>query len=345
MLHVTVLFFVFLGIGLVAVSCRPEDRQVAVSFYYWKTAYRADSMEHTYLNRLGAKRLYVRVMDVDNQGPGNAPIPVSPVVFSDPLPDSMLLVPVVFIVNNVLKDRTEEELDDLAERLYKFAEGKVEQAGRSGFDELQVDCDWTASTRDAYFYLLRKLRGLMPDGTSLSATLRLHQVRNMRSSGIPPADKVLLMCYNMGNLRRFDTRNSILDPDEMALYLKGYLGRYPLHVDVALPLFSWSVVFRGGQYAGISKRLDPELLSDTALFSRLAGTNRYQLVVPMPEYGLRSGDIIRREEVHVQDVLQAAQFLSRELPRHDFNLIYYHLDRNLLTAFPYESLQEIIDCF
>ncbi len=343
-------------------GCTQHGRKVEPAFYYWKTVYQADETEQAYLSGLGAKRLFVRIMDVDNQGPNGEPIPVSPIVFKDTLRDSLQLVPVVFIANQVLKDRTEAELDGLAERVSAFVLGKIKQAGKSEFDELQIDCDWTASTREAYFHLLNRIRQRMPAGTLLSATLRLHQVRNPQSSGTPPVDKVLLMCYNMGNLRRFGPQNSILDINEMRVYLKGYLRAYPLPMDVALPLFSWSVVFRDGQYAGISKRLDPALLSDTALFNPLDDTSLFRLKAPLPQAGLRKRDIIRREHVGYADVRRAARFLADELPATDFTLLYYHLDKNLLTGLPAEtrsashvpspqqlfthaSLQEIIDCF
>ncbi len=334
---------IFFCCGLL-ISCQ-RRHEVESSFYYWKTAYQANIAEQAYVRELGAKRLFIRIMDVDNQGPNGEAIPVSPIEFKEPLPDSVELVPVVFLVNNVLRDQSAAQLDDLAGRLYGFVQGKVKQGGKARFDELQIDCDWTAGTRDAYFYLLERLRELTDDGVVLSATLRLHQVRNVHSSGIPPVDRVLLMCYNMGNLRKFGAHNSILDMEEMETYLAGYLADYPLPLDVALPLFSWSVVFRGEQYTGISKRLDSKWLADTALFDRLPDSCLYRLKSPLPEAGLRIGDVIRREEIRHADLSMAADFLVRHLPRKPFTLLFYHLDDQVLTSFSYETLQEIVHRF
>src|SRR5690606_4129114 len=123
---------------------------------------------------LGAKRLFVRVMDIDNQGPGGQAVPVSAISFSEPLPDTVAMVPVVFIVNNVLKGQSDSGLEALAANISQFVEGKVKQAGKNAFDELQIDCDWTASTRDAYFTLLEAIRTQISDTVRLTSTLRLH---------------------------------------------------------------------------------------------------------------------------------------------------------------------------
>ncbi|WP_257670700.1 hypothetical protein [Parapedobacter tibetensis] len=331
--------------GITLLTACQQRRKVEPSFYYWKTTYRGDSTEQQYLKETHAKRLFVRIMDIDNQGANGEAIPVSPIMFKEPLPDSVALVPVVFIVNNVLKNQSNPQLDDLAQKIYHYVERKVKQSGKLYFSELQIDCDWTDGTKEAYFYLLECLRERMDEAVMLSSTLRLHQVRNLRSSGVPPVDRVLLMCYNMGNLRKYGSHNSILDMQEMELYLSEYLANYPLPLDVALPLFNWSVVFRDEQYAGISKKLDAASLNDSTLFSPLQEPMLYRLEKPMPQAGLRVGDVIRREETRIADLTIAADFLSRYLPNNNFTLVFYHLDAGTLTPFSHEALQEIITCF
>lgn len=318
---------------------------VAASYYYWKTVYNPDSAERSAIRNVGANRIFVRIMDVDNQGPNGEAIPVSAITFKDPLPDTLAVVPVVYIVNNVLKEQSADQLEVLAANLCRFVSGKMKQAGKQGFDELQIDCDWTATTRDNYFMLLEAMRARVSDTVRLTSTLRLHQVRNLRSSGIPPVDRVLLMCYNMGNLRQAGDHNSILDLSEMEVYLKDFLSEYPLPVDIALPLFSWSVVFRNNEYAGISKRLNPVLLSDTAIFSREEGTSLYRLKTMLPDAGLRKGDVVRREETRWEDLSAAADFLAKHKRKEKFTLLFYHLDNQVLTNFSDEQIQQILHRF
>ena len=334
-----------MGLVLATAGCEWQPHTTVASFYYWKTRYAPSRTEKQALSSLGVKRLFVRIMDIDTQGPQGEAIPVSAIRFDEPLPDTVAIVPVVYVVNKVLDGITTEQQDRLAEQLTHFVQAKVKQAGKTGFDELQIDCDWTKSTRDAYFGLLEAIRVQLPDSVRLTATLRLHQVRNRRSSGVPPVDRVLLMCYNMGNLRKPGNHNSIMDLAEMERYLKDFLHEYPLPVDIALPLFSWSVVFRNGEYAGISKRLDPELLADTTVFSRNDHSALYRLKKPLPEAGLRQGDVVRREETRWEDLSAAADFLATYKRKEDFTLLFYHLDNQVLTIFTDEQLQEIVHRF
>src|SRR5690606_22597200 len=168
---------------------------------------------------------------------------------------------------------------------------------------------------------------------------------NRRSSGIPPVDRVTLMCYNMGNLRKLGEHNSILDLQEMETYLNDFLPNYPLPTDIALPLFSWSVVFRNGEYAGISKRLDPKLLADTTVFAGSPGSTLYHLKTALPLAGLRAGDVVRREETRWDDLRAAADFLAAHKRKEDFTLLFYHLDNRDIQDFTDEQLQEIIGLF
>lgn len=334
-----------IGVMIATTACDRQQHAADASFYYWKTAYEPDSTEKRALARIGAKQLFVRIMDIDTQGPQGEAVPVSAITFREPLPDSVAIVPVVYVVNKVLRDLSSTQQEELAGRLMDFVVAKVRQAGKTGFDELQIDCDWTVSTRKAYFGLLEALRARMADSIRLTATLRLHQVRNRRSSGIPPVDRALLMCYNMGNLRKPGEHNSIMDIQEMETYLKDFLSEYPLPTDIALPLFSWSVVFRDGQYTGISKRLDPAMLSDTTIFARNGKSSLYRLMVALPAAGLRRGDVVRREETRWEDLSVAADFLAKHRQKEKFTLLFYHLDSQVLKSFSDEQLQEIVHRF
>ena len=64
--------------------------------------------------------------------------------------------------------------------------------------EIQIDCDWTASTQEAYFEFLHYLKEKAKDKQiQLSATIRLHQL----SMTPPPVDRGILMMYNTGDVK------------------------------------------------------------------------------------------------------------------------------------------------
>lgn len=326
------LFFIIL-----LTACQ-QKREVTTSFYYWKTVYKQNKSENEFLRQFHSKKLYVRIMDVDNKD-AQQPIPVAPVSFANLLPDTLEIVPVVFIVNNVLEDQNEAQLKRLAINITKFVNGKIEQAGKKNYNELQIDCDWTATTRSNYFILLKEISKLN-SGKILSSTLRLHQLKNQEKSGIPPVNKVLLMCYNMGNLREYGRQNSILDVAELKKYAGKNLGFYPMDIDIALPLFSWSVVFREQQYAGISKRVSLLDLKNPLLFNHQKD-GLYLAKTDLSDFGLFKNDLIRYEESNLKDVVETAEYLSSYLSKKPINLVYYHLDSNLLKNYTFNDLEKI----
>lgn len=319
-------------------ACKP-GRKVSTSFYYWKTVYRQSPAENAYLQHLQTHRLYVRIMDVDMDESGVNPVPVSPVTFAGKLPDTIAIVPVVFIVNNVLRNMDKPALAGMAVKIVRFVDGKVQQAGKTNYSELQMDCDWTTETRDNYFYLLNCLRPLLKHKI-LSATLRLHQVKNQRTSGIPPVNRVMLMCYNMGNLRKYGNQNSIIELSELKKYLGDNLSTYPLAMDVGLPLFSWAVAFRDKAYIGIAKRINFAILNNRLKF-RPRGNNLYTAQTDLPGYGLKKDDIVRWENAPAPDLDDVAAYLSRYLKPDTLNLIWFHLDEPVLKNYSYDELEKV----
>lgn len=334
--------FVFL-ISLCLFSCR-HDRKIDTSFYYWKTVYKQNPVETGYLRHFKTHRLYVRIMDVDVDDDA-LPIPISPITFKDRLPDTLQIVPVVFIVNDVLKSITKPQLNILANHIAAFVNAKVAQAGKTNYDELQMDCDWTAATRDSYFYLLKQLAASpLLKNKKLSATLRLHQLKNQVKSGIPPVSRVMLMCYNMGDLRKYGSQNSILQLSELKQYLNDNISNYPMPVDVGLPLFHWAVVFRNKQYIGLSKTIKINDLLNKNQFIFM-GNTLYQAIADVPAFELKKGDVVRWESVSVADLQSTAAYIAPFIKADNLNIIYFHLDQEVLTAYTYEDLEKVNHIF
>jgi len=326
------------AVSLIAVfllcSCHHHPpRRINTSFYYWKTVYKNRPAESAYLKHFHVQKLYVRIMDVGFSDEGEI-IPISPITFADKLPDSVQIVPVVFIVNDVLKQVSRPQLNALADHIVNYANAKVQQAGKDDYyHELQIDCDWTASTRENYFYLLRRIKQSMASRNDmLSVTLRLYQLKKQSNCGVPLADRAMLMCYNMGNLRKHGDQNSILDINELKKYLGDNISRYPMPVDIGLPLFKWAVAFRNKQYIGISKRIKFAQLNDKNQFIFI-GNLLYRAKTDLPEYGLLKGDEVRWEEVPVTDLQNAAGNIATLLKTNNLNLIFFHLDQETIAPY------------
>ena len=148
--------------GFIGLSCcqfLPPKREAALSFYYWKQTpmgWNEDTGDYETPNdfsppafsHLGAKRVYVKFFDIDWRV-GNGAYPRQRFEAIKPLP-TLDLVPTFYILNRVFEKSDSSDIENLAAHIVKVVGVK--------YSEIQMDCDWTATTRDAYFQYLKTLR-------------------------------------------------------------------------------------------------------------------------------------------------------------------------------------------
>ena len=321
-------------------ACRlqPTERNVQRSFYYWKTGFRLDATERQALDRHGVRKLYLRFFDADWDALANDARPLARLRVEQPPPPGITIVPVVYLTQELLQHSDPSAIRKLAERIAGLITAEAERSRMALADEVQMDCDWTTSTRDAYFSFLKELRRqpLLND-RKLSVTIRLHQLKYRGQAGIPPADRGLLMCYNMGNLKDPSIKNSIIDPDVLASYIGG-LSSYPLPLDLALPIFDWWVLFDRNEYRG--------LVRDVRL--NLRGEERrveFRTDTMIQGYSFKAGQWLRHETSEAGDVRLSAQRLSRKLKTEKITVILYHLDSANLANYTPDDLESFYRCF
>ena len=226
------------------------------------------SLEGNHINRL-----YMRFFDVEWDEAGQAPAPVSPLTFQSPPPDRMEVIPVVYIVNAVFLKLQYQDVEALADNVWKKVSGMAEQQ-RLSFQELQIDCDWSDSTRRNYFHFADLLaRKLKDKGKIVSSTIRLHQIKYARRTGIPPVARGMLMFYNFGKIEADSSRSSIFNAEDASRY-SSYIAKYPMELDLVLPAFSWSVHSRDGDVLGLLEKLGEEEVAAFDGFT-MQSPNRY----------------------------------------------------------------------
>lgn len=309
-----VLGWLFVLLASCSEAGKPNVTDPQTGYYHWESTLRTDSLPKVVFR--DSVPLFTRFFDVVWQD--GAPAAVARLTI-DPDGPRPPLVPVVFITNETLRRMETNEIAGLATDLLSLIDtlyfdyrtpsrrsltisdrreltGKLILRPPPTYPELQIDCDWTASTRETYFTLLRRLRAALPPKTDLSCTIRLHQFRDREVQGIPPVDRGTLMAYNVGDLDDWSTPNSIIDSNLTAPYLSPQLDPYPLPLDLALPRFRWGAVYRRDRLAYLLEGLGPEALLDTTRFGFLAPT-RYAVRQSTYFNGtyLYAGDRIRLE--------------------------------------------------
>lgn len=323
----------------IVTSC-DSDRGVehpVPSVYYWRTILKLDSTERAFLVQHHVGRVYVRYFDVvvrDGQ-----PMPNATLQFADTLPEGIEVVPTVFIVENCLR----HNLDSVAELLVKRIIQMNETNNLPPARELQIDCDWTKNSQDAYYAFLRHVRELLRErDMRLSATIRLHQL----AMAPPPVDEGVLMVYNTGDATRGGDHNPILDYRDVEPYLH-YVGDYDLPMCAAYPIFGWQLLFGDGQFKAI---LRDENLNDTSLFKQVESheylvlQNRDRPLLNETddnETWMGLGDWVRVWQPSASEIERVAKALSQRRPSINNQVILYSLDTKYLKKYDNQFYETI----
>ena len=213
---------------LIAGCSEREELSESNAVYFWRTDLRLDSTERAFLQRYHINKVYCRYFDVVIDEEGAEPKPNATIAFSSTLPDSIELIPTVYIT----EDCMHQKHAGLAEKIVKRIRQMNETNDIKHVSEIQIDCDYTSKSRKNYYQFLEEVKEAW--GQTLSTTIRLHQL----SMEAPPVDYGVLMIYNTGDPRKWEERNPILDVRDVQPYLKR-LDSYPLPLAAAYPVYQW----------------------------------------------------------------------------------------------------------
>ncbi len=331
----------FVCLVLICIQCQngPDNKNIERAFYYWKTVYSLNQEEQTMVDSLKINKLYIRYFDVDWDEKTKRPIPKAPISFIE-MP-SCKMVPVVFITNRTMLNTAEVEIPTLAKSILSKVES-MHGNNQPDYEEIQLDCDWSEKSRNNYFKLLFEVEKLLGKSKILSVTIRLHQVKFSNRTGIPPVDKGVLMVYNIASINEINTANSIFDADIVKQYTDN-LADYPLHLDLAFPIYNQNVLFRAGQYMGVWRDkniFDPTL--SPAYFKHF-DKNKYKCIKDtfMHNIFIRKEDMVRMEQTNLEEVKNVYKAIQNQLKRDTFTLILFDINSSHLKNKSIEDIKSI----
>lgn len=347
------ILFLALCVPLYAISCKeqadiaaPEQRN---AMYFWKTTFDLNQEEKDFLSRHSIHRLYLRMFDVSLEGSNGGlcpPVPIATIKFGSALPDSIEIVPTVFITLDALK-RCEGQEAEVAAKIINRVNAICSFNDISCVQEVQFDCDWTNSTRGIYFKLCDAARAILREQKMLlSGTIRLHQVEE----AVYPFDKGVLMLYNTGAVKDPDTDNSIISFKDVSKYL-GVDKRIRKFrdarrtncqaVDFAYPTFSWGVVYRrDNTFCGLVDAFD----FDSQEWLTKESDTKYTVNQDhsMGDSMFWEGQSIRREYSDIKEVLKVKALVDRTLRDGNSSNIIFHLDSNNLSKYSDNEIKTIL---
>lgn len=313
--------------------------------YWWRTVFAPTPYEESRLREARVTTLYIRFFDVARDDEGGAPVPVAPVQFRARPAAAFRVVPVVYITVRALRGLSADSAALLAGAILGGADRIAAENGIR-YSELQLDCDWTPSVRECFFRIASVLRDSMhARGGVLSATVRLHQYRRPALTGVPPVDRAMLMDYNTGRMSLSPEDNSIYREEDAKPYL-AHPGHYPLPLDAVLPVFSWTLHFRGGRMAGILGKTTEEDFRGVPGLAPVCG-GMYSVDTPQRFRGafLAQGDVLKTETVGPQQCLAAARLLATKLSSAERIVALFECDSLYLTRYTRNDLEDIYSAF
>jgi len=303
-----------------------------IDFYYWRSNFELTQQEKNVVNELQVKNIYIRLFDVDKLE--NQPKPIGTIKNFSASELQVNYIPTVFITNRTFVGLNEDEVKRLASNVNKLISEIARSGNLKSYSEIQIDCDWTKSTRANYFAFLEELKTV--SNKQLSATLRLHQVKFKEREGIPPLDKMVLMCYATENPNEVVDRNSILDLDLAKDYLHN-LENYPIKLDVALPIYSWAIVTNTiGKVKLVNSFSEDDLVGKPVVNK---GKGIYEVTDDffVEKFYLSKGFKIKVENINPELLSDSKAFLDSKL-KYDYSIIYYHLDDKFTQQYNLKDL-------
>lgn len=298
-----------LSVGLTLSCSKPKPQPITMrSVYYWSTTLNIDSTKSAFISSYDIGRMYIRYFDVVNDASGRA-VPNATLKFATGVPQGMDVVPTVFVLPECLKQDRLQLAALIVRRIVQMNETNDVHNVR----EIQIDCDWTRSTRLLYDEFMRAMmRECHSRHLKLSSTIRLHQLAQTP----PPADRGVLMMYNTGDATDIGCHKPILDMHDAAPYLPR-LKDYKLKLSTAYPIFAWRILFRGGRFVG---------------FVHHDG-----------EYPILPSDSIAVRQPSAADIIEAVNVIGSRRPDANNEIILFDLNNNNINRFKRKDYEKILN--
>lgn len=325
-----------------------KDPVVIPSAFRWRNSYWLEGGEEQAITRNGIQRVYHKLLDID-WNPANGAHPVSVVRIpyqwrnyserNGDWTDRVELVPCIYITNNTFLKLDDAGTDLLARNLLRKLRMELPEKVRG----VLLDCDWSAKTKDRFFRLTRIMNDSLD--VPLTVTVRLHQYAQPAKTGVPPADRGMLMPYNVGTITDPGDVNSIFDRATAEPYF-AQAKPYPLPLDIGLPAFSWGVQFRNGAFVGV---LQDQQVQDALSLGLLTGETNGTLQVTqennehMPQ--LHLGDVVRVERMTPEVIAQVAELARTAVNSDTLAVAYFELGTGTFQRMSKEQVKSGFDRF
>ena len=198
-----------------------------------------DEFRKQIIQETNTKRLYIKFFDVVFNEWQQRPLPLAQVEFDTTslkwIKESGIeIVPVLYINNDLVDKVNSERISALADRIMLLLKTRLDQFYLTDIKLVHIDCDWSVSSQEKYFDLLRYFETLpFFLDKQISVAVRPKQMGNNAKFGTPPVKRIVFT---------LDMQDEKFEPS--------WLKNYAIPLDVSLPVFNDPIVFRNNSAMG-----------------------------------------------------------------------------------------------
>ena len=122
------------------------------------------------------------------------------------------------------------------------------------------------------------------------------------------------------------------------------IGEYPLPLDVVMPIFHWTVVFRNNRFLYFINNLSAETLKGNQNFTQQ--TEKQRFIVNNDDVfqriSVRKGDVFRCEDAAYEDILKGSRQVLEKISNQKLTFALYHLDPQSISHYSHEQIQKLL---
>lgn len=152
------------------------------------------------------------------------------------------------------------------------------------------------------------------------------------------------MFYNIGAISASDA-NSIYE-EKNALRYVSFLKKYPLPLDIALPIFSWGIGTRHGKVHYLLNKMYAKDFEKDSNFVRIS-EDRYRANHSLFKggYYIMENDEIKIENIGAKDLKNMTSMLIKNVSQPVKKIIFYDLDSSNIINYESNIFQAVSQSF
>jgi len=125
-----------------------------------------------------------------------------------------------------------------------------------------------------------------------------------------------------------------------------YIKNYTLHLDVALPVFNWYILYRNKKVVELITKQRLPQTNDTTYFS-VEKNSTFKVKQPQLLNGVyyKINDVLKYEVLNDEELLEAAKLLKENLPPGNRRIVLYDLDDLNINYYETKTIETIFSTF